>query len=31
MLKNIIPKLPMRNKMLTKDFYLNQLAFELIF
>jgi hypothetical protein len=30
MLKNIIPKLPMRNKMLTKDFYINQLAFELI-
>jgi len=30
MLKDIIPKLPMRNKMLTKDFYLNQLAFELI-
>jgi hypothetical protein len=30
MLKDIIPKLPMRNKMLTKDFYLNQLSFELI-
>jgi hypothetical protein len=30
MLKDIIPKLPMRNKMLTKDFYINQLAFELI-
>ena len=30
MLKDIIPKLPMRNKMLTKDFYLNKLAFELI-
>ena len=30
MLKDIIPKLPMRNKMLTKEFYLNQLSFELI-
>jgi hypothetical protein len=29
-LKDIIPKLPMRNKMLTKEFYLNQLSFELI-
>lgn len=30
MLKDIIPKLPMRNKILTKDFYLNHLSFELI-
>ncbi len=30
MLKDIIPKLPMRDKMLTKEFYLNQLSFELI-
>ena len=30
MLKDIIPKLPMRNKLLTKEFYLNQLSFELI-
>ncbi len=30
MLKDIIPKLPMRNKSLTKEFYLNQLSFELI-
>ena len=30
MLKDIIPKLPMRNKTLTKEFYLNQLSFELI-
>lgn len=30
MLKNIIPKLPMRNKMLTKEYYLNQLSFELL-
>ena len=30
MLNDIIPKLPMRNKMLTKEFYLNQLSFELI-
>lgn len=29
MLLNIIPKLPMRNKMLTKDFYLNNLGFQL--
>jgi hypothetical protein len=29
-LKDIIPKLPMRDKMLTKEFYLNQLSFELI-
>jgi hypothetical protein len=29
-LKDIIPKLPMRNKSLTKEFYLNQLSFELI-
>ena len=30
MLKDIIPKLPIRDKMLTKEFYLNQLSFELI-
>ena len=30
MLKDIIPKLPMRNRSLTKEFYLNQLSFELI-
>ena len=30
MLKDIIPKLPMRDKILTKEFYLNQLSFELI-
>jgi hypothetical protein len=30
MLNDIIPKLPMRNKTLTKEFYLNQLSFELI-
>lgn len=30
MLKDIIPKLPMRNKSLTKEFYLNQLSFELM-
>ena len=30
MLKDIIPKLPMRDKMLTEEFYLNQLSFELI-
>jgi len=30
MLTDIIPKLPMRNKILTKEFYLNQLSFELI-
>ncbi len=30
MFKDIIPKLPMRDKMLTKEFYLNQLSFELI-
>jgi hypothetical protein len=29
-LNDIIPKLPMRDKMLTKEFYLNQLSFELI-
>jgi hypothetical protein len=29
-LKDIIPKLPIRDKMLTKEFYLNQLSFELI-
>jgi hypothetical protein len=29
-LKDIIPKLPMRNRSLTKEFYLNQLSFELI-
>jgi hypothetical protein len=29
-LKDIIPKLPMRDKMLTKEFYLNLLSFELI-
>jgi hypothetical protein len=29
-LKDIIPKLPMRDKMLTEEFYLNQLSFELI-
>jgi hypothetical protein len=29
-LKDIIPKLPMRNKSLTKEFYLNQLSFELM-
>jgi hypothetical protein len=29
-LKDIIPKLPMRDKILTKEFYLNQLSFELI-
>jgi hypothetical protein len=29
-LKDIIPKLPMRNKSLTKEFYLNKLSFELI-
>ncbi len=28
MLKSINPKLPMRNKVLTKDFYLNQLGFK---
>ncbi len=27
MLKTICPKLPMRNKSLTKDFYINQLGF----
>jgi hypothetical protein len=30
-LKDIIPKLPMRDKILTKEFYLNQLSFELIY
>jgi hypothetical protein len=30
MLKDIIPKLPMRNKTITREFYLNQLSFELI-
>ena len=30
MLKDIIPKLPMRNKSLTKEFYLNKLSFELM-
>ncbi|MBK7174272.1 MAG: VOC family protein [Bacteroidales bacterium] len=30
MLTNIIPKLPMRNKTLTKDFYINQLGFNLL-
>ena len=30
MLKSIIPKLPMRNKTLTKDFYINQLGFNLL-
>jgi hypothetical protein len=30
MLKDIIPKLPMRNKILTQEFYLNQLDFELL-
>ena len=30
MLNDIIPKLPMRNKPLTKEFYLNHLSFELI-
>ena len=30
MLKDIVPKLPMRNKALTKEFYLNQLSFALI-
>ena len=30
MLKDIIPKLPMRNKSLTKEFYLNQLSFLLM-
>ncbi len=30
MLKDIIPKLPMRNKSLTKEFYLNELSFELM-
>lgn len=30
MFKFIVPKLPMRNKTLTKEFYLNQLSFELI-
>jgi hypothetical protein len=29
-LKDIIPKLPIRDKILTKEFYLNQLSFELI-
>jgi hypothetical protein len=29
-LKDIIPKLPMRNKSLTKEFYLNELSFELM-
>jgi hypothetical protein len=29
-LKDIIPKLPMHDKILTKEFYLNQLSFELI-
>ena len=28
MLTDIIPKLPMRNKTLTKDFYLNNLSFK---
>jgi hypothetical protein len=28
MLTNINPKLPMRNKVLTKDFYLNKLSFK---
>lgn len=28
MLTNIHPKLPMRNKIITKDFYLNKLGFE---
>ena len=28
MLKTINPKLPMRNKAITKDFYLNKLGFE---
>ena len=30
MLNDIIPKLPMRNKILTSEFYLKQLSFELI-
>jgi hypothetical protein len=30
MLNDIIPKLPMRNKTITKEFYLNQSSFELI-
>ena len=30
MLKDIIPKLPMLNKILTQEFYLNQLDFELL-
>jgi hypothetical protein len=30
MLKDIIPKLPMRNKTHTKEFYLGQLSFELV-
>lgn len=30
MLTSINPKLPMRNKVLTKDFYLNQLNFSLL-
>lgn len=30
MLTDIIPKLPMRNKFLTKEFYINQLGFELV-
>lgn len=30
MLKNVIPKLPMRDKALTKEFYLKKLSFELI-
>lgn len=29
MLTNINPKLPMRNKAVTKDFYINKLGFEL--
>ncbi|MFK7771675.1 MAG: bleomycin resistance protein [Saprospiraceae bacterium] len=28
MLKTIVPKLPMRNKDITKDYYLNKLEFE---
>lgn len=28
MLTNISPKLPMRNKLATKDFYINQLGFQ---
>jgi hypothetical protein len=30
MFTHIIPKLPMRNKTLTKDFYINQLGFSLL-